>query len=57
MRGRFLRVANRKKRERWGLGHYYIVGPKGVVDKDVDIEKVARQLGLLDPGETLQNNH
>ena len=56
-RGRFLRVADSKKQKRWGLGHYYIVGPKGVVDKDVNIEKLARQLGLLDPWETLENNH
>lgn len=55
--GGFLRVADSKKQKRWGLGHYYIVGPKGVVDKDVNIEKLARQLGLLDPWETLENNH
>jgi hypothetical protein len=50
-RGKYLRVADRKKRKRWGLGHYYIAGPNGVIDKDIDIEKLAREMKLLGPGE------
>jgi hypothetical protein len=53
-RGKFLRVADSRKQNRWGLGHYCIVGPKGVIDKDVNIEKFARELGLLEPWETLE---
>jgi hypothetical protein len=53
-RGKYLRVADRKKRKRWsGLGHYYIAGPNGVIDKDIDIEKLAREMKLLDPWETV----
>jgi hypothetical protein len=50
-RGMFLRLADSRKQKRWGLGRYYVVGPKGVIDKDVDIEKLARK--LLSPGNSL----
>jgi hypothetical protein len=53
-KGKYLRNANRGKQEREGLGRYYLVDAKGVVDKDVDIEKMARELALLDPWETLE---
>jgi hypothetical protein len=43
-RGMFLRLADGRKQERWGLGRYYIVGPKGVIDKNVDIKQLARDL-------------
>jgi hypothetical protein len=42
-RGMFLRLADSRKQKRWGLGRYYIVGPKGVTDKDVDIKELARK--------------
>ena len=41
-RGMFLRLADGRKQERRGLGH--IVGPKGVIDKNVDIKQLARDL-------------
>jgi hypothetical protein len=31
-RGMFLRLADSRKQKRWGLGRYYIVGPKGVIE-------------------------
>jgi hypothetical protein len=53
-KGQYLRIASRGKPRCEGLGRYYLVGANGVVDKDVDIEKLARELGLLDPWETLK---
>jgi hypothetical protein len=52
-RGRHLRNASRGTQERKGLGDYFLVGAKGLIEHDVDIEKMARELGLLDPWETL----
>jgi hypothetical protein len=58
-KGQYLRSAswgkhlpNVQKRE--GLGDYYLVGAKGVIEQDVNIEKMARELGVLDPWETLK---
>jgi hypothetical protein len=45
-RGMFLRLADSRKQKRWGLGRYYIVGPRGVIDKNVDIKELARDLKL-----------
>jgi hypothetical protein len=53
-KGKHLRVATSTKQRRWGFGRYYLLDAKGVVDKNVDIEKLARKLGLLDPQETLE---
>jgi hypothetical protein len=50
--GNYLRVASNRRQRRWGLGRYYMLGAKGIVEKDVDIEKLARKLGLLAPWET-----
>jgi hypothetical protein len=52
-RGNYLRVADSRKQKRWGLGRYYIAGPNGVIDKDVDIEKLPREMKLLEPWETV----
>jgi hypothetical protein len=43
-KGQYLRKADSKKQKRWGLGRYYLLDAKGVVDKDVNIEQLARQL-------------
>ena len=51
--GKYLRTASSRKQKRWGLGHYYLVGTKGVVNKDIDIQKLARDLKLLRPWESL----
>jgi hypothetical protein len=52
-KGKYLRNAKRGKQVCEGLGRYYLVDAKGIVDKDIDIEKMARELALLDPWETL----
>jgi hypothetical protein len=52
-RGKCLHVAGSKKRKRWRLGRYYIVGPNGIIDQDVNIEKLARKMKLLEPWETV----
>jgi len=53
--GKYLRTASSRKQKRWGLGRYYLLGAKGVVDKDIDIQKLARDLKLLRPGESLSD--
>jgi hypothetical protein len=53
-RGKYLRVADSKKQKRWGLGRYYIAEPNGVIEKDINIEKLAREMGALEPRETLE---
>jgi hypothetical protein len=52
--GKHLPNVSRAKQKREGLGDYYLVGAKGVIEQDVDIEKMARELGVLDPWETLK---
>jgi hypothetical protein len=37
-----------------GLGRYYLVGAKGVIDPDVNLEAFARELGALQSWETLK---
>jgi hypothetical protein len=53
-KGKHLRNTNRGKQACDGLGRYYLVNAKGIVDRDVDIEKMAREFALLDPWETLE---
>lgn len=36
-----------------GLGKYYLIDSKGVIEKNVDIRILARELKLLRPWETL----
>jgi MFS superfamily sulfate permease-like transporter len=52
--GKFLNVADSKKQKRWGLGRYYIAGLNVIVDQDVNIEKLAREMNVLEPWETLE---
>lgn len=48
--GRHLKSCAARSRDRSDLGAHYIVDARGVVtDRDVDIERVARQLGVLRP--------
>jgi hypothetical protein len=47
IKGQYLRVADSKKQKRWGFGRYYLLDRKGVVEKDVNIEQLARQLGVV----------
>jgi hypothetical protein len=53
-RGKYLHVADSKKRKRWRLGRYYIAGPNGIIDQDVNIEKLARKMKLLESWETVE---
>lgn len=48
--GRHLKSCAARSRDRSDLGAHYIVDARGVVtDRDVDIERVARELGVLRP--------
>jgi hypothetical protein len=51
-KGKLLRIANSRK-QKPGLGRYRTIGANGVIDKDVNIEKLARKMKLLEPWETL----
>jgi hypothetical protein len=53
-RGEDLRLANSDQRKQLGVGRYYTVSCEGVLDKDVNIETLARELKLLDPWEQLK---
>jgi hypothetical protein len=53
-KGQYLRMADSRKQKRWGFGRYYLLDTKGVVDKDVNIERLARQLGVVLPRKTLK---
>ena len=50
--GKQLRTARAGKRKLFG--HYYLVGRKELIE-NVDIENLARDLGLLKPGESLSD--
>jgi hypothetical protein len=52
-KGKLLRIANSRK-QKLGLGRYYTIGAQGVIDTDVNIEKLARELKVLEPWETLE---
>jgi hypothetical protein len=52
-KGEYLRTATSKRQKRWGLGRYYLLGAKGVLDKDIDIQKLARDLKILRSWESL----
>jgi hypothetical protein len=49
IKGQYLRKADSRKQKRWGLGRYYLLDAKGVVDKDVNIGQLARRLGVVLP--------
>ena len=51
--GEDLRVATPEQQKAVGLGKYYLVNSRGRLRKNVDIEKLARELQLLQPWETL----
>ena len=53
-KGQYLHIADGRKQRRWGFGRYYLLDAKGVVDKDVNIERLARQLGVVLPRKTLE---
>ena len=53
-KGQYLRRADSRKQKRWGLGRYYLLAAKGVADKNVNIEKLAREMKVLKPWEKLE---
>jgi hypothetical protein len=52
-KGKLLRIANSRK-QKLGLGRYYTIGAQGVIDTDVNIEKLARELKVLEPWEMVE---
>ena len=50
--GKYLRTARANKRKLFG--HYYLVGRKELIE-NVDIEKLARDLKVLKPEESLSD--
>jgi len=52
--GKHLRKADSRRQKRWGLGWYYLLDAKGVVDKEVNIEQLARELGVVLPRRMLE---
>ena len=53
-KGQYLRIAESRRQKRWGFGRYYLLDTHGVIDKDVNIERLARQLGVVLPRKTLE---
>jgi hypothetical protein len=51
--GKHLRVTTRQKQKALGLGRYYIADANGVIDPDVDLGELARELGVMQSWETL----
>jgi hypothetical protein len=43
-----LRVADSRKQRLWGVGQYFVVSGKTVVNKDVNLETLAREMGLFE---------
>jgi hypothetical protein len=46
VKGKLLRIANSRKQT-------YTIGANGVIDQDVNIEKLAREMKSLEPWETI----
>jgi hypothetical protein len=51
--GKHLRVTTSQKQKALGLGRYYIADANGVIDPDVDLEELARELGVMQSWETV----
>lgn len=47
-----LRVADSRKQKLLGVGQYYVVSGKSIVNKDVNLEALAREMGLFESWET-----
>ena len=47
-----LRVADSRKQKLLGVGQYYAVCGKSFVNKDVNLETLAREMGLFESWET-----
>jgi hypothetical protein len=53
--GEDLRMATPEQRKTMGLGKYYLIDSKGIIDNAIDIEILASELKLLQPWETFSN--
>ena len=51
--GKHLRVTTSRKQKASGLGRYYVADANGVIEPDVDLEELARELGVMQSWETL----
>lgn len=49
--GKELRIARVDKRKLFGK--FYLLGPRGFIETNVDIERLAREMKLLEPWEHL----
>jgi hypothetical protein len=52
--GKHLRGTSWRNQRKLGLGRYYIADANGVIDPDVDLEDLARALGVMQSWETLK---
>jgi hypothetical protein len=57
--GKHLRIVTNRKQKKLGLGRYYVADANGVIDPDVDLQELARELGVMQSWETLKpkRNH
>jgi len=53
--GRDVRESTPAQRKKYGLGKFFAVDGRGVADKNVDLEKFARSVGVLEPWEELED--
>jgi hypothetical protein len=51
--GKHLRITTRQEQKSVGLRSLYVVGAEGVIDADVNIEELAKELGVTQSRETL----
>jgi hypothetical protein len=53
---RDVRESTAAQRKKYGLGRFYAVDNKkgSITDKDIDLEKLARSLNVLEPWEKLE---
>jgi hypothetical protein len=52
--GKHLRIVTNRKQKKLGLGHYYVADAKGIIDPDVNLWELARNLGVMQSWETLK---
>jgi len=54
--GEDLRISTPEQRKAAGFGKYHLLDSEGIIDKDVDIEVLARELSVLQPWETFSGH-
>jgi hypothetical protein len=45
--GKHLCIATDQKQKKLGLGRFYVADVNGIIDPDVDLEELARKLGIM----------